>query len=44
MSERSLRWGVLPRYFGYRGDVVETTPETEEAILAASRPPGAPSC
>jgi 4-alpha-glucanotransferase len=35
MSERSLRWGVLPRYFGYRGDVVETTPETEGAILAA---------
>ena len=35
MSERSLRWGVLPRYFGYRGDVVETTPETEEAILDA---------
>jgi 4-alpha-glucanotransferase len=35
MSERSLRWGVLPRYFGYRGDVVETQPETEEAILAA---------
>src|SRR5258708_10277999 len=35
MSERSLRWGVLPRYFGYRGDVVETQPQTEEAILAA---------
>jgi 4-alpha-glucanotransferase len=35
MSERTLRWGVLPRYFGYRGDVIETTPETEEAILAA---------
>jgi 4-alpha-glucanotransferase len=35
MSERSLRWGVLPRYFGYRGDVVETQAETEEAILAA---------
>jgi 4-alpha-glucanotransferase len=35
MSERSLRWGVLPRYFGYRGDVVETTPETEEEVLAA---------
>jgi len=35
MSERSLRWGVLPRYFGYRGDVVETQPETEDAILAA---------
>ena len=35
MSERSIRWGVLPRYFGYRGDVIETPPETEEAILAA---------
>jgi len=35
MSERSLRWGVLPRYFGYRGDVVETQPHTEEMILAA---------
>jgi 4-alpha-glucanotransferase len=35
MSERSLRWGVLPRYFGYRGDVIETPPQTEEAILAA---------
>ena len=35
MSERSIRWGVLPRYFGYRGDVIETQPETEEAILAA---------
>ena len=35
MSERSQRWGVLPRYFGYRGDVVETQPQTEEAILAA---------
>jgi 4-alpha-glucanotransferase len=35
MSERSIRWGVLPRYFGYRGDVIETSPETEEAILAA---------
>ncbi|MHB8588249.1 MAG: 4-alpha-glucanotransferase [Candidatus Dormibacteraceae bacterium] len=35
MSERSLRWGVLPRYFGYRGDVIETQPETEDAILAA---------
>ena len=35
MSERSLRWGVLPRYFGYRGDVIETQPHTEEMILAA---------
>jgi 4-alpha-glucanotransferase len=35
MSERAQRWGVLPRYFGYRGDVIETQPDTEEAILAA---------
>src|ERR1700682_331460 len=35
MSERAQRWGVLPRYFGYRGDVIETQPHTEEAILAA---------
>src|ERR1700686_3232533 len=35
MSERSIRWGVLPRYFGYRGDVIETQPHTEQAILAA---------
>src|SRR5260370_616277 len=47
MSERSLRWGVLPRYFGYRGDVIETQPETEAAILAAmgvagGHPPPAP--
>jgi len=35
MSERSVSWGVLPRYFGYRGAVVETTSETEDAILAA---------
>src|SRR5258708_14719849 len=35
MSERSPRGGVLPRYFGYRGDVIETQPETEAAILAA---------
>ena len=35
MSERSIRWGVLPRYFGYRGDLVETQPHIEDAILAA---------
>src|SRR5260370_15031902 len=35
MSGRSLRGGVLPRYFGYRGDVIETQPETGAAILAA---------
>src|SRR5258708_36382446 len=42
MSERSLRWGVLPRYFGYRGDVIETQPETEAAILAAMGVAGDP--
>src|SRR5260370_4164822 len=47
MSGRSLRGGVLPRYFGYRGDVIETQPETEAAILAAmgvagDHPPRAP--
>ena len=35
MADRAQSWGVLPRYFGYKGDVVETTPETAEAILAA---------
>src|SRR5450756_980969 len=35
MSERSLRWGVPPLYFGFRGDVVGTTPETDGALLAA---------
>jgi 4-alpha-glucanotransferase len=46
MSEKAIRWGVLPRYFSYRGDVVETSPATEDAILAAmgasgERPPRA---
>lgn len=46
MSDRALRWGVLPRYFSYRGDVVETSPATQDAILAAmhasgERPPSA---
>ena len=30
-----MRWGVLPQYFSYRGDVVPTSTETEHAILAA---------
>jgi 4-alpha-glucanotransferase len=46
MSDRALRWGVIPRYFSYRGDVVETSHATEDAILAAmgaggERPPSA---
>jgi 4-alpha-glucanotransferase len=45
-SDRALHWGVIPRYFSYRGDVIETSPATEEAILAAmgasgERPPSA---
>src|SRR5258708_9120508 len=35
MSERSLRGGVVPRYVGYRGEVIEAQPEGEAAILAA---------
>lgn len=35
MTDREERWGVLPRYVGYKGDVVETRPETAAAILAA---------
>src|SRR6266849_3334238 len=46
LSDRSLRCGILPRYFSYRGEVVETQPHTEEAILtamgvSADRPPRA---
>ena len=44
MSERSKRWGVAPSYYGWQGNLVETTPEVEEAILSAmgaagERPP-----
>src|SRR5258708_31170123 len=35
MWEGSVGWGGGRRYFGYRGDVIETQPETEAAILAA---------
>ena len=35
MSERAERWGVLPSYWGYRGQLNQTTAETEAAILAA---------
>jgi 4-alpha-glucanotransferase len=46
MSDRSTSWGVLPSYHSFRGDLVETQPATEEAILAAmgatrDRPPRA---
>jgi 4-alpha-glucanotransferase len=44
MSERSKRWGVLPAYYGWQGDLVQTSTETEQAILTAmgaagERPP-----
>ncbi len=44
MSERARRWGILPSYYGWQGDLVQTSPETEQAILAAmgaagDRPP-----
>jgi 4-alpha-glucanotransferase len=46
MSERGTRWGVLPSYWSYQGQLIETSPETEGAILAAmgassEHPPGA---
>jgi 4-alpha-glucanotransferase len=46
MSERATRWGVLPSYWSYQGQLVATAPETEQAILAAmgassERPPRA---
>ena len=34
-SERARRWGVLPAYHGWQGDLVETPPEVEAAILDA---------
>jgi 4-alpha-glucanotransferase len=44
MSERAERWGILPAYHGWQGDLVQTSPETEQAVLAAmgataDRPP-----
>ena len=35
MSERGQRWGVLPSYWSYQGQLTETSPATEEAILGA---------
>jgi 4-alpha-glucanotransferase len=35
MTERAKRWGVLPSYWSYQGQLVETSSETEGAILAA---------
>ena len=35
MTERGERWGVLPSYWSYQGQQIETPTETEAAILAA---------
>jgi 4-alpha-glucanotransferase len=35
MSERGQRWGVLPSYWSYLGQLTETSAETEDAILKA---------
>ena len=37
LSEKARRWGILPAYYGWQGDVVQTSPETELAILEAMR-------
>src|SRR6266851_2070740 len=44
MLDDAGRWGILPAYDGWQGDVVETTRSTTDAILAAlgakqDRPP-----
>jgi len=44
MVDRAGRWGILPAYHGWQGNLVETTPATRDAILAAmgattDRPP-----
>src|ERR1700716_2209099 len=44
MLDRAGRWGILPAYHGWQGDLVETPPATRDAILAAmgatsDRPP-----
>jgi 4-alpha-glucanotransferase len=44
MLDRAGRWGILPAYHGWQGDLAETPPATRDAILAAmdatsDRPP-----
>src|ERR1700694_144327 len=46
MTDRATRWGVLPSYWSYQGQLVETPTETEDVILNAmgatgERPPRA---
>ncbi len=35
MLDRAGRWGILPAYHGWQGDLAETSPATRDAILAA---------
>ena len=35
MDERALRWGVVPEYFGYKGDRVTANPDAVAAVLAS---------
>ncbi|GAC1511266.1 MAG: 4-alpha-glucanotransferase [Candidatus Dormibacteraceae bacterium] len=35
MLDRAARWGILPSYYGWQGNFVETPEATSEAILAA---------
>lgn len=35
ISERAKRWGIVPAYHSWQGELVRTSPETEAAILRA---------
>ena len=35
ISERARRWGILPAYYSWRGEVVQTKPEVADAMLRA---------
>ena len=35
LAERAARWGILPEYHGWQGDLVKTDPQVEAAILEA---------
>jgi 4-alpha-glucanotransferase len=44
MGDRATRWGVVPEYFGYKGDRVVASAEARDAVLASlgargERPP-----
>jgi 4-alpha-glucanotransferase len=35
MTDRAERWGVIPAYYSYQGEVIRASPETTDAILDA---------